>query len=296
MQQIDSSVRTKWCEVGAEPAAVVDSGEVISVESTSFTEGYTFDTMHTLRELTPDRSRAPLTAPIIVRGARPGHVLRVDVLDLQFTRDFGCMLLAPGKGAFPAVTEQLVARGVRIDDHQVAFSDTVRIPTRKMLGKVSVAPSGERVLCNRPGVHGGNMDNRDVTVGSSVYLPVNVEGAHLGVGDAHAVQGDGECGISAVEVEMRSILRVTVLEHLDIRTPVVRSAGATMTMGAGSSLDEAAAQALQEMHRLVQDHMGLDPLDAAMLISLVGDVHVAQLVNPLKSVKVKVPSAYLSLP
>jgi len=67
-------------------------------------------------------------------------------------------------------------------------------------------------------------------------------------------------------------------------------------MGAGSSLDEAAAQALQEMHRLVQDHMGLDPLDAAMLISLVGDVHVAQLVNPLKSVKVKVPSAYLSLP
>src|SRR5680860_1253364 len=144
MQQIDSSVRTKWCEVGAEPAAVVDSGEVISVESTSFTEGYTFDTMHTLRELTPDRSRAPLTAPIIVRGARPGHVLRVDVLDLQFTRDFGCMLLAPGKGAFPAVTEQLVARGVRIDDHQVAFSDTVRIPTRKMLGKVSVAPSRER--------------------------------------------------------------------------------------------------------------------------------------------------------
>jgi len=295
MQHIDSSIRTRWCEAGDPPAAVIDSGEVITVDSASFTEGYSFETMHTLEQITPG-SPAPLTAPIIIRGATPGGAVRVDVLDLEFLREFGCMLLAPGKGAFPDVTDRRIARAVMVNDYYVAFSDTVKIPTRKMLGKVSVAPQGERVLCNQPGRHGGNMDNRDITIGSSVYLPVSVEGAHLGVGDGHAVQGDGECGGSAVEVEMRTTLRATALADIDIRTPVVRSGGFMMTMGAGSTLDEAADQALSEMHRLLRSQLGMEAKETAMMMSLVCDVHVSQLVNPLVSAKVRIPELYLTLP
>jgi amidase len=293
MKQIDSSVRTNWCEVGDMPAAVIDSGEVISVESASFTEGYTFETMH---KLDLDLAVTPLTAPIVVNGARPGDTLQVDILDLQFMRDFGCILLLPGRGAFPDVADELVAHPVAIDDYQVHFSPALAIPTRKMLGKVSVAPAGERILSNEPGLHGANMDNRDIGVGARVYLPVNVDGAHLGLGDAHAVQGDGECGISAVEVEMRSVVRVTVHEQLDIRTPVVRSDGHVMTMGVGPTLDAAARQALEEMHRLVRRHLGLDAKEAAMFLSLTCDVHVSQLVNPLMSVKARISDQYLALP
>jgi amidase len=293
VQRIDSSIRTNWCEIGEVLAATVESGEVFEVASSSFTEGYSFETMH---ELVLEQAVAPLTAPIIVSGAAPGDVVRVDVLDLRFARDFGCILLLPGRGAFPDVTPELHARPVRITDSLVEFSDAIRIPTRKMLGKVSVAPAGDRVHSSTPGRHGGNMDNTEIGIGSSVYLPVFVEGAHLGIGDAHAVQGDGEVGISAVEVEMVSVLRATVIKSLDLRVPIVRSGRSVMTMGVGSTLDEAAKEALGELGRLVRQRHRLDEQEVAMLLSIACDVHVAQLVNPLVGVKAKVPEHLLTLP
>ena len=293
MQRIDSSVRTNWSEVGEVPAAVVESGEVIEVTSASFTEGYTAENMH---ELVVEQAVAPLTAPILVRGARPGQVVRVDILDLRFVRDFGCILLLPGRGAFPDVTDKLVAKAVGIDDAEVRFSDSIRVPTRKMVGKVSVAPAGERIHSSLPGAHGGNMDNRDIGVGSSVYLPVFVDEAHLGIGDAHAVQGDGECGISAVEVEMVSVIRVTLIPDLELDAPVVRGGGNVMTMGAAGTLDLAAAQALAAMKQLLKASNGLSDQDAAMLMSIACDVHVSQLVNPLVGVKARMPERYIPLP
>jgi amidase len=159
-----------------------------------------------------------------------------------------------------------------------------------------VAPAGERIHSSSPGPHGGNLDNRDIGVGASVYLPVNVVGAHLGIGDAHAVQGDGEIGISAVEVEMESVVRATVIKDLDLRVPVVRSGGHVMTMGVGRTLDEAAHEALDEMHRLLRAQHGLDDRDTAMFMSIVCDVHVSQLVNPLVGIKTKIPEHLLPLP
>jgi amidase len=292
MLRIDSSVRTIWCEVGKVPAATIASGDVINVEMTSFTEGFTFENLPGMQM---DQAIAPLTAPIIVAGAQPGDTLRIDVLDLRFTREFGCVLLLPGRGAFPNLTSELMARPVAISDHEVRFSEAIRIPTRKMIGKISVAPPGERITSSFPGRHGGNLDNNDIGVGSSVFLPVFVEGAHLGLGDAHAVQADGECGISAVEVEMECIVRVTVLQGPDVQVPIVRSGGTIATMGVGETLDDAAAEALGEMHRLMRNHLHLDAKETAMLMSLVCDVHVSQLVNRLVSVKAKVPDRFLQL-
>jgi amidase len=293
VQRITTAIRTNYAETGTVPAATVDSGEVFQVASTSFTEGYSYETMP---QLVVEQAVAPLTAPIIVTGAQPGDVLRVDVIELRFTRDFGCVLLLPGRGVFPSLTQELYAKPVRITDDEVIFSDALRIPTRKMLGKVSVAPAGEPVHSSSPGHHGGNLDNRDIGRGSSVYLPVNVEGAHLGIGDAHAVQGDGEIGISAVEVEMESVVRATVIKDLDLRVPVVRSGGHVMTMGVGQTLDEAAREALDEMHRLLKAEHGLDDRDTAMFMSMACDVHVSQLVNPLVGIKAKIPEHLLPLP
>lgn len=293
MQTISSAVRTNWCEEGKDPAGIIQSGEIFVVESTSFTEGHTPDT---IPQLKLDLAVAPLTAPILVKGARPGNVLRIDILELRFTRDFGCIFLIPGRGAFPSVTDTLIAQAVPITDYEVRLSDSLVLPTHKMIGKVSVAPPRGRVLSSLPGRHGGNMDNRDICVGSSVYLPVFVDEAHLGIGDAHAVQGDGECGISAVEVEMSTVARVTLISNLELQTPVVKSGGYVMTMGAGESLDEAAREALHEMKRLLQQHRRLNEREAVMLMSLACDVHVSQLVNPLVGVKARIPQHLLQLP
>lgn len=293
MQVISSSRRTLWCEAVGEPAATVTSGEVFSIQSTSFTEGYEFET---LSSLSLSQAVAPLTGPIIVEDAQPGDVLRIDVLDLKLDRDFGCVLLLPGRGVFPDAVPALIAYAVRVDDYSVHFGHELTIPTRKMLGKVAVAPAGERVSSSLPGSHGGNMDNNDIGIGASVYLPVFVAGAYLGMGDAHAVQGDGEIGISAVEVEMTSVVRVTVIKDFALRTPAIRSGGYVATMGTGPTLDSAAGEALREMRSLIEDQLRLSRQESIMFMSLACDLHVTQMVNTVQGVKAKVPERYIKLP
>lgn len=293
MQVVTSKTRTNDCGAADPFAATVQPGEVFTVESTSFTEGYTHETIHILDTST---AVAPLTGPIRVEGAEPGMVLRVDILKLEIARDFGVMLLLPGKGAFAEHVVEPVVKGIRLDKTHAHFNDSLKIPLSPMLGKVSVAPAGEPILSNRPGPYGGNMDNTHICEGASVYLPIFVEGAYLALGDAHAAMGDGESCVSGVECEMRSIVRCALLRDLDITHPIVVSRGKTMTTAEGQTLEEACKKALHSMAVLLAKRHDMGYLDAARLISIAGDVHTCQIVNPLVGVKVLVPYWLLPLP
>lgn len=293
MQVITSENRTKYCGNRDPVAARVQSGEVFTVESTSFTEGYTFENID---QLDTSTAVAPLTGPIWIEGAEPGMVLKVEILKLEITRDFGCMLIGPGKGAFGDRVTEPVVTGIRIDATHAQFNERLRIPLSPHLGKVSVAPAGEPILSNRPGPYGGNMDNSHICEGASLYLPIFVDGAYFGVGDAHAVMGDGESCVSGLECEMRSILRCTLIQDLDITHPIVVSRGKTMTTAEGETLEVACKKALHAMATLLAAHHCISYLDATRLISLAGDVHTCQIVNPLVGMKVLVPNWLLPMP
>lgn len=293
MQVISAAQRTMYCGATDPIVARIEPGEEFVVETTSFTEGYSYEDIATLD---PTKAIAPLTGPIWIEGARPGQTLRIEVREIHLTRDFGCVILIPGKGALGEHIHERVVRGIRLRDGQAYLNETLRFPVAPMLGKVSVAPAGEPVLCNRPGPFGGNMDNTHLDAGARLYLPIFVEGAYLGVGDGHALMSDGESSGSAVECELRVKLCCALLDDFPITHPVVVSRGKTMTVADGDTMEVASKRALHNMALLLAKHHRLSYPEAAMLTGMVADLHTCQIVNPLMSMKVLVPESLLPLP
>jgi len=137
------------------------------------------------------------------------------------------------------------------------------------------------------------MDITDITEGSSVYLPVFVEGALLACGDVHAAMGDGESVISAVETESVLTLRCHVIDDMKLTHPMAVTSGNVMTIGEGQTLEEAYRIALDNMVELICNKLGLDFIDAAMLISVAADLKINQIVNPKVGVRVVLPLSLL---
>ena len=147
-----------------------------------------------------------LTGPIAVKGAMPGDTLEVRILDIELTEDWGWNVIRPLKGTLPEDFPHLSRRVIAIDRQaQVArLAWGADIPLRPFFGIMGVAPppSYGRVSSIEPREYGGNIDNKELTPGSSLFLPVFVPGAHFSVGDGHAVQGDGEVCLTALETCM----------------------------------------------------------------------------------------------
>ncbi|WP_415854663.1 acetamidase/formamidase family protein [Sinomonas sp. G460-2] len=270
----------------AEPVLVVDHGERFTLDAKSLLTGGFFEAGEY------ERCAIPVTGPVVVRGARPGDALRVDIHAIDIA-DRGAMVTLPGRGGFSGGLGRY-GRVVDIDDGGVRFGDGVTIPVRPMVGKIGVAPRDGEPSSSTVGTHGGNMDCKDVTAGSAVILPVQVPGARLFAGDLHAAQGDGECSLTGVEVEGTVTLSCRVLPGVSVRRPVVLSGGRVLTIGDGDDLDEAARNALDDMLALVVADRRWTREEAAMLLSAAADVGVSQLVNARASAKVSLAERYFS--
>jgi amidase len=268
----------------------VEPGEVFVVQ----TYNCLLDLEDWKREIVSEKPKIlNVTGPIYVNGAEPGNVLKVDILDLKVSSEKGTIIAFPGKGGFAEKIEQMEVKVVKIDQHFVYFSEKIKIPISPMLGKIGVAPKHGEVASSLPGPHGGNMDNKQIRKGASVYLPVFVRGAHLGVGDAHAAMGDGESILSGVETEAEAILKCEVVRDLELTHPVVVNEDEVMATAEGKTLEEASKTALNNMAELMMAKLDLGFLDSAMLISIAGDLRICQIVNALVSVRVAVPRCVL---
>ena len=162
----------------------------------------------------------------------------------------------------------------------VNFNDNIRIPMKPFLGVIGVAPQTEELLVTiPPRANGGNMDDPNMVEGTIVYLPVFVEGALLSLGDPHAAQGLGEVVGSAVECDMRALIRVTVVKDKDIVEPQYETEEFYATTGFGSSIDEAAKKATRYMVDHIRSTYKISWEEAYMLCSLVGDLKIAEVVD-----------------
>ncbi len=239
----------------------------------------------------PDLSSPALmgvTGAIYVEGARPGSTLRVDILNIQLTSSFGLVNAIPGKGAFANSVEQFTAVRAEIEGEAIHFMG-FEIPVSPMVGRAGVAPAGEPVGSVSAGPHGGNLDAKEITTGSSVLLPVFVEGGLLALGDIHAAMGDGEVMISGVETMANVTIRCSVLENWPLQHPMVITPTRLIALASAATLDEASVLALESMRSHVCSRLGLDTVSAGMLLSVAADLGVAQIVNPLKTAKVSLP-------
>lgn len=237
----------------------------------------------------------PVSGPIYVEGARPGDVLQVEILAVD-PAGFGWTAIIPGFGlladSFPEpwvhVWELADAGGG--GSLPAALTDEVRVPIRPFCGVLGVAPAA-------PGRHnvlpprrvGGNLDTRQLAPGTTLYLPVEVEGALFGVGDTHAAQGDGEVCGTAIEGPMTVIVRLSVRRDLDIDTPefdvagplerASAAAGYHATTGIGPDLMEAARQSIRRMIAYLERCHRLSPQQAYALCSVAVDLRISEVVD-----------------
>lgn len=241
-----------------------------------------------------------VTGPVHVRGAEPGDVLQVDILDLKFRMDWGFVAILPLLGTLPDEFTDYetihpdidIARGVAI----LPWGAELHLdPFFGIMGTAPPAAWG-RVGSPVPRAFGGNMDNKELKVGTSLYLPVFNPGAGFYAGDGHGVQGDGEVCITALETGLSGTFRLTVRKDLGFSWPFAETPTDLMTIGLHESLDEAMRQAVREMVRHVCARSGLTRNQAYMLCSLAGNLRITQTVDGNKGVHMLLPKSALAVP
>jgi acetamidase/formamidase len=223
-----------------------------------------------------------LTGPIAVEGAEPGDVLAVTLHEIE-VGDWGWAAVVPGFGFLSDVFTEpyLKLFDLGADATHADFGDGIRIPLSPFPGVLGVAPDTDEMLVTiPPRTNGGNMDNRYMKEGTTVYLPVAIAGANFSVGDTHAVQGDGEVSGTAVEAPMRLVVELEVLKGADhIREPQYETDQYYAVTGFGTSIDEATRKAVLHMIDYLEAVHGMTREDAYVLCSLAGDLKISETVD-----------------
>ncbi len=241
-----------------------------------------------------------LTGPIRVEGAETGDVLEVEVSNISLTVPYGYNSFTPTFGTLPEDYPYTKLKVIRMNAAKgiAEFSKNIQIPLSPFLGQIGVAPPAKlgRLSSAPPGFHGGNMDNKELTEGAKIFLPVHVKGALLSVGDTHAVQGDGEVDLSALETCATSTLQVRVRKDLKLRWPLAETKNHIVTMGFDIELLAACKMALRNMIDFLMVVRDLDRDEAYMLSSLIVDLHVTQLVDGVRGVHALIAKNIFSPP
>jgi acetamidase/formamidase len=248
-------------------------------------------------EVTGDR-RGPgghiLTGPVFVEGAAPGDVLEVKILSIDFSLDYGYNGCS---GFLPENCERSrPAKIIPIDAKKrtAQFAPGIVIPLRPFFGSMGVAPPPDagRVSSNPPGRHAGNLDNKELVVGSTLFIPVFVQGALFEIGDGHAAQGDGEVDQTAIETSLRGRVQLTVHKDMKLEWPRAETATDFISMAADPDLKTATSIAIQEMIDFLVWVKHMARHDAYQLVSIAGNVAITQLVDrPNVGVHVRLPKS-----
>lgn len=269
------------------PALTVPAGAKVEIETQDCFANQLQTAEDTLESVDWNQIN-PATGPIFIEGAKPGDSLKI-IIEAIRPGPQGVMVAGKDLGMFGPRLTGLTSKLVPIREGMAVFDPELLLPLNPMLGVIGVAPSEGSVNCGTPGPHGGNMDNTMVTVGATLYLPVFVEGALFALGDMHAAMGDGEIGVSGVEVAGTVLVQLEVMKGLTLRNPLLENKDWISTIASAPTLDEAVQQATEDMGSLLTERTGRPLAEMAMLMSAVGRAQICQVVDPLKTARFLMP-------
>jgi acetamidase/formamidase len=283
-------VHFTW-DTGHEPALTIESGDTVTLESRDVSDNQlsSSSTAQDIETLDWDRVY-PLAGPIAVAGAVPGDTLAIEILELE-TKDWGWTAIIPGFGLLPDDFASAYLRVFDLTNGEYAYvREDVAIPIEPFFGTMGVCPGGAKEQAVMPpGTFGGNMDTRQLVQGTTLYLPVQVEGALFSCGDAHAAQGDGEVCVTGIETPIGATLRFTLEKGRSIPAPQYHVKGPLTpqanrgewygTTGVGPDLYAAAQDAVRAMIEHVSARSGLSREDAYVLASLCVDLKISEVVD-----------------
>src|SRR3954463_15683780 len=298
-----------WSE--AKPALHIKSGDIVDVETmlTNTPTGLERlgvkpgDIPQALRDIVAQDTgtlRGPgghiLTGPIYVDGADSGDVLEVRIAAITLPIDYGyngCRGFVPELCGPP---ETRASTLIHLDRaHMTAeVAPGIVVPLRPFFGSMGVAPAAAlgRVSSNPPSRHAGNLDNKELVAGTTLYIPVFVRGALLEVGDGHAAQGDGEVDQTAIETNLEGRLQIVVRKDMKLEWPRAETPTHWIAMGTDTSLVVATRTAIHEMVKLLQETTGITQVQAYQAASMAADAHITQLVDGNVGVHMMIPKRY----
>jgi acetamidase/formamidase len=305
------TVHFGYFSAALKPVLTVNSGDTVTIETSGSVDPADVDASgvvppsavpehaRAIRREVTDRGPGPhvLTGPVFVNGAMPGDVLEVRILGIDFAVPYGYNAQRPYTGALPEEFPGFFQRIIRIDrDSKTAeVAPGVVIPlNRPFFGTMGVAPlpAMGRISSGPPGVHTGNIDNKDIAAGATLYMPVYAAGALFSVGDAHAAQGHGEVDLTAIETSLRGKFQFIVRKDLKLTWPRAETATHWIVMGLHPNLEEAMKMAVREtLLFITQRFPKLSREEAYMIASVAVDYHVTQVVDGSKGIHGMIPKA-----
>ncbi|MFT8312490.1 MAG: acetamidase/formamidase family protein [Sporolactobacillus sp.] len=275
------------------PVAHVKPGEEVIIETYDCFEDQVKSENTNYNSIDWDRVN-PATGPLYIDGAEPGKVLAVHI-DKITIKSKGVLATGKDLGTLGHRFDGLSFKIAPIKNDQVLFNEKIKIPFRKMIGVIGVAPPEGQINCGTPGTHGGNMDTTLITEKTTLYFPIYHKGALFGLGDMHAAMGDGEIGVSGVEIAGSATVRFEVRDDLKINTPLLSNEKGIALIASESTLDSAAQKSVEKMIDFLSDYVDLSLPDLTMLMSAIGDVQVSQIVDPKRTARFLVPRWFLDL-
>jgi acetamidase/formamidase len=301
------TVHRGFFDASLKPVLTIDSGDIVRLQTASGNPRY-YEALGVPKDkIPPDLYRVfqgvedalrwdhTLNGPIYVKDAVPGDTLEIRIRSVDVWLPLAGQSFTPNRGLLPEDFPYRRDRALFLDLEKktVDYLPGVVLPLTPFWGVIGVAPPAAmgRVLSGPPNVFGGNMDNKDLGAGSTLYLPVHVPGALLSIGDGHAAQGHGEVCLSAIEASLKGEVQVILHKGKRITWPRGETATHYMTMGLHTDLDEATKMATREMITWMTELKGLTREDAYMLASLAMDLIVTQVVDGTKGIHALMPKA-----
>ena len=300
-----ATVHWGYFDAALAPRLEVDSGDTVVVDTVSGSlevvpdeSLYRPEHREILTKLKPILGGHILTGPVAVRGAEPGDTLEVRIREIELTADWGWNVIRPLRGTLPEDFPKFERRTIPIDRKAMLgrLPWGPAVPLSPFFGILGTAPRPEygRVSSIEPREFGGNMDCKEFVAGTSLYLPVFVPGANFSAGDGHAVQGDGEVCLTALETCLKGTFELVVHKKMRLAMPRAITPSHYITIGLDLDLDDAAKQALREMIAWLVALKGWTPSEAYVFCSLACDLHVTQLVDGNKGIHAMVKRELVS--
>jgi acetamidase/formamidase len=305
------TVHWGYFDATLKPQCTIESGDTVTISTVSGVLGHlpkkdlgltVPPALQAIHDTVQPKLGGPhiLTGPVAVRGAKAGQVLEVRIKQIELFQDWGYNSIRPLKGGLPHDFEELKHIIIPIDKARGVGTLPwgLELELKPFFGIMATAPALRWGALDSPPPrrNGGNMDNKELVAGTTLYLPIFADGALFSCGDGHGVQGDGEVCVTAVETGLVGTFELIARNDMTLEWPMAETPTHVMTMAFDPDLDDCVVIALRNMISLIAARTGLTREDAYRLCSLAADLRVTQVVNGSKGIHVMLEKKLLQKP